>query len=160
MACVDGERFRQVQEIPARWRWLGLLGGAGGIAVFAWAAAVDPPRDAWETLAVGLVMLVLVFVVAMVAFAKLIIVVSGSVIDVRWWILLHRSIPRRDIARVAAVVYRPIREFGGWGIRFGRKGARCYSISGDRAVELTLTDGRRVLLGSLDPEPLAAAIRT
>jgi hypothetical protein len=35
-----------------------------------------------------------------------------------------------------------------------------YNVSGDRGVELTLRDGRRVMLGSQRPEELAQAIET
>ncbi|MBW8868301.1 MAG: hypothetical protein JF610_13410, partial [Acidobacteria bacterium] len=44
-----------------------------------------------------------------------------------------------------------------WGLRFGRRG-RAYSISGNRGVELTLADGRRVMIGSQRADELAAAL--
>jgi len=65
---------------------------------------------------------------------------------------------REQLRRCEATTYRPLRDFGGWGIRFGAGGTRCYSARGNRGVLLE-TDKRRVILGSQRPEELAAAIR-
>jgi hypothetical protein len=54
--------------------------------------------------------------------------------------------------------YRPIREYGGWGIRCGFKGGRAYNVKGNRGVQLVLDDGRRLLIGSQKPHELAEAI--
>ncbi len=56
--------------------------------------------------------------------------------------------------------YRPIREFGGWGIRYGGGGRKAYTVRGDCGVEFRLTSGRKVLFGSARPEEFAAAVRT
>ena len=61
------------------------------------------------------------------------------------------------IVRAEAVTYRPIRDYGGWGVRFGPKG-RAYNTHGDRGVRLEFTDGRPLLIGSQQPETLANAI--
>jgi hypothetical protein len=79
-------------------------------------------------------------------------------VRIRFFPLATRTIERSAIGEIEARTYRPIREYGGWGLRFGRRG-RAYSISGDRGVELTLTDGRRVMIGSRRAEELAEAIR-
>ena len=58
-----------------------------------------------------------------------------------------------EIAEAEVRTYRPIIEYGGWGVRFGRRG-RAFNVSGNRGVELTLTNGKRVMLGSPQPEEL------
>lgn len=68
-----------------------------------------------------------------------------------------RQIPFETIETCESVSYEPLREFGGWGIRFGWDG-RAYSVSGNGGVRLTLSDGSQVLLGSTQPETLANAI--
>lgn len=57
------------------------------------------------------------------------------------------------------IVSCPLHEVGGWGIRawFGWRRI-AYLVSGNRGVELILTDGRVVVLGSPQAEVLAAAI--
>jgi hypothetical protein len=73
--------------------------------------------------------------------------------------LSWRVIPFDSIDHVKAVVYRPLREYGGWGIRFGRKGI-AYNVSGDRGVQVTLKSGKSFLLGSLRAEELELVLRS
>ena len=53
--------------------------------------------------------------------------------------------------------YKPIREYGGWGIRYGR-GGKAYNVSGNKAVQLVLKNGKRLLIGSQRPDKLVEAI--
>ena len=62
-----------------------------------------------------------------------------------------------DIQKLEAVTYRPIMEYGGWGIRFGRKG-KAYNVSGNKGVLLTLNEGKPILIGSQNHEALCLAI--
>lgn len=71
--------------------------------------------------------------------------------------LVHRRIRYDDIEAVRPVAYRPIREFGGWGIR--RRGrTTAWTIRGNRAVAVTLRSGREVYVGSRFPQRLAGRI--
>ena len=65
-----------------------------------------------------------------------------------------RQVALADIAGVREVE-TPL--WQGWGIRRVR-GGWCYSVSGRKAVELTLKNGRRVVLGTDRPGELAAAL--
>lgn len=64
-----------------------------------------------------------------------------------------------DIADLRPERYRPLREFGGWGIR-GWGNHRALSIKGDLGLRLYLRSGQVWMLGSSDPEALARAVRT
>jgi len=64
-----------------------------------------------------------------------------------------------DIGGYELVTYRPLRDYGGWGIRSGPKG-RAYNVSGDRGVRLTLRSGKMHLIGSQKPQRLASALDT
>ncbi len=71
-----------------------------------------------------------------------------------------RRIPLDQIESAKAVTYRPIAEYGGWGIRWSfRDSSVAYSAKGNRGLEIILKDGRRVLIGSQHPEELEGAIR-
>jgi len=73
---------------------------------------------------------------------------------------LHRSfrrIPWSEIQRYEAKQYRPIREFGGWGIRWA-PGKIAYNVRGNRGVWIERTNERSVLLGSQHPDEFANAI--
>lgn len=53
--------------------------------------------------------------------------------------------------------YKPIAEYGGWGFRKGRSG-RAYNTSGNMGLQLQLSDGKRVLLGTQNPKDLKSAL--
>ena len=56
------------------------------------------------------------------------------------------------------VTYRPIADYGFWGIRSGRDGERALIARGNRGVRLELNDGTKLLIGSQRPEALALAL--
>ncbi len=98
-------------------------------------------------------------VVLIFAVTRLKVRVSPAGVEVEFRPLVHRRIPLADISTCEARVYRPIREYGGWGVRWGWKGGRAYNVSGNRGVQLSLRSGESILLGSQRAEELASAIR-
>ncbi|HUT30209.1 MAG TPA: DUF6141 family protein [Sedimentisphaerales bacterium] len=70
----------------------------------------------------------------------------------------YKKLRAGELVDCYARQYRPIREYGGWGIRCGLKGGRAYNVKGNRGVQLVLDDGRRLLIGSQKPDQLAEAI--
>lgn len=76
---------------------------------------------------------------------------------------LHRSfrhVPFADVESVTATRYEPAAYGGwGWGIRIAPGGNVAYRLSDDRGVELCLADGRRLFVGSGDPQRLRDAVR-
>jgi len=63
-----------------------------------------------------------------------------------------------DRVRAARTVeYDSLRDFGGYGIRSGRRG-QAYIARGNCGVEVELVDGGKILIGSQDPARLARQI--
>jgi hypothetical protein len=81
--------------------------------------------------------------------------------DVLWihFVLLwpERSIAWNEIQRAEAITYRPVKDFGGWGVRWAARGV-VYNARGKRGVRMVLVSGERVLVGSQRAEDLARAI--
>ncbi len=90
---------------------------------------------------------------------KLITKLDPNCLHIMFSPLRRRDIPLSDIAHWEARTYRPIRDYGGWGVRVGRRGW-AYNVSGNRGVELELTNGKKLLIGSQRSEELCAAIAT
>jgi hypothetical protein len=88
---------------------------------------------------------------------KLVTEVRSDGLYIRFFPLTHQRITFEDITRYEVRTYNPIREFGGWGIRY-RRGGKAYNVSGNRGVQLELANGKRLLIGSQRPEELAQAI--
>jgi hypothetical protein len=75
------------------------------------------------------------------------------------WIPTYRRVfAVAAVQRLEVVSYRPIADYGGWGIRRGRDGERVLNARGNRGVRLDLSDGSRLLIGSQRPEALAVAL--
>lgn len=82
---------------------------------------------------------------------------GGIVIHFRG-VPVKRFIPWNEIASVEARKYRPILEYGGWGLR-GLGKNRAYNVSGTEGLQLVFKDGRRVLVGSRMAQALEEAAR-
>ncbi len=82
--------------------------------------------------------------------------------DVRVWFgfipTYRRAYEIGAIARVEIVQYRPVADYGGWGVRHGRDGERALIARGDRGVRLHFHDGTKILIGTQRPEELALAV--
>lgn len=73
--------------------------------------------------------------------------------------LISKTIRYDQIVRTESVTYSPIREFGGWGVRWGKDGKKVWSARGSHAVVLHLRDGTRLYVGSDSPHRLEERIR-
>ena len=69
-----------------------------------------------------------------------------------------RSEEQNWLVRSVVEVYRPVLDYGGWGIRRGRDGERVLNARGDRGVRLHHFDGSKILIGSQRAEELALAV--
>jgi hypothetical protein len=137
--------FREVQRFRQPWIWALL----GGIALL---MLVLGPISWLGLLVVGAV-------AGLVYSLRLQTEVRTDGIYLQMW-PLHQSfrrIPWTKIERCEASRYRPLREFGGWGIRW-RPGKLAYNVSGTQGVRIERTDGRTVLVGSQQPGELVRAI--
>jgi hypothetical protein len=62
-----------------------------------------------------------------------------------------------EIKGFQSCTFRPLRDYGGWGIRFGNKG-KAYIVSGSRGLQLELSNGKYLLIGSQKPEELTRTL--
>lgn len=71
-----------------------------------------------------------------------------------------RSFPIKAIQSYEVRTYSPIRDYGGWGIRYGLKGT-AYNVKGNRGVLFEFEEGNKVkklMIGSQIPEKLSEAV--
>ncbi len=79
------------------------------------------------------------------------------VVQYGWTSLVRITIPLSEVQSCRPVTYRPMREFGGWGIRRDWGGRKAYTMRGNQAAEL-VTPKRTILIGSAVPDQLCAAV--
>jgi hypothetical protein len=167
--CDSTCRFREEQRFNQWW----LYAMTGTVAVVATALFGygmfqqlvrgqpwgDRPMSDTALALLGPLFILLVWSVALLLrWISLQVEVRKSSVFIRFRPFVHREILFRDIRQCDARTYRPIREYGGWGIRAGRRGT-AYNVSGNRGVQLELVNSKPVLIGSQRAEELAQAIQ-
>jgi hypothetical protein len=106
----------------------------------------------------------LLYLVLAVAFALLNggmrAVVTRENIKVRLGLVGWRvlKIQNSEIIAVEIMEFSPLKDFGGYGIRFG-KGMFAFYLKGTRGVKITLKNGMKYLIGSDHPEQMEAVIK-
>jgi hypothetical protein len=156
--------FHEKQYFRQPWIWLLLLGIAG-LSIYSVVQQIiiglpfgnNPVPD---------YMVIIIAIVFGVGFPVLFfavnleIVVKGDGVYYRF-LPFHRS-PRKigfeEISSYEVRTYSALREYGGWGIRYGAAG-RALNVSGNRGVQFCLAGGKRILLGSQRADEMATAIR-
>ena len=158
--------FREVQPFRQLWIWVIVV----AIASLIWYALVQQlllGSPVGENPMPDLVLVIfwLVFGIgfpALFVSSRLVTEVRIDGIYIRY-IPFHRSFRRigfEQMRRHEVRTYRPLAEYGGWGIRYGFKGkGRAYNVSGNRGVQIELSNGKRLLIGSQRPEDLVRAIQ-
>lgn len=165
ISSPDSIYFREVQRFRQIWMWL-LVGLVAGVS---WYGAIvqllykrpfgdNPAPDS---------LLVIIWVVFGLGFPllfysiRLETEVRSDGVYVRFFPLSRsfQRFGRENIEKCEVATYRPLRDYGGYGIRYSSQG-KAYNVSGNQGVRLHLREGRPLLIGSQMPEHLASAVRS
>ena len=157
-------QFREIQQFKQRLLWILLLGTSVFVVTFFGYGMIKQIvfRQMWGSRPMSNIALAIVgpgimlFVIGLTYLfysLKLITEVRNDGLYIRFFPLSHRIIPFENIKSCEVRTYSPIKEYGGWGIRYGRKG-KAYNVSGNSGVQLELSEGKPLLIGSQKPEEL------
>lgn len=159
-ATANDTLFEEEQSFRQRWLWGLLIFAVLGLsACFAFVLVLALPNADRLILPGAIALGVEIAVAVFLAMLRLRVRVDAGHLHVRFVPLVRKDIPLDEIATWEVRTYRPILEYGGWGVRYSLRKGTAYNVSGNRGVQLVLTNGKRVLIGSQRPEELAAAIR-
>lgn len=163
--------LREEQRWRSAWAvWLlapaGLfLTGVFGYAIFR-QVFCDAPFDPRPLVSIAIG--IYIVLMALLGCSLLWLAVSGGLItEVREDALYVRHypltrwhcFPYKHITHCEARHYRPVAEYGGWGVRYGfLGGGKAYNVSGNEGVQLEFADGTKLLIGSLLANEVATAI--
>ncbi|TQD26154.1 DUF6141 family protein [Methanolobus vulcani] len=160
---ADSVIFREVQKFRQIWLLALLLVTTG----LTWYGAIEqlvygrpfgsnPASD--EGMLAILIGMGIIFPIFMLSI-RLVFVVRNSGLYLKFFPfhLSFKHFPFSDIISAEVVRYRPLRDYGGWGIRYGRNG-KAYNISGNKGLMLEFRNGKRLLLGSQEPDVLKMSI--
>ncbi len=127
-----------------------IVGAMGGIAILAILTLVG-----FRGISPVVITIYLVVLVILTCFAFLATELQGPLLRSFFGFgLIHRSIALSDI-REARSMTNPW--YSGWGIRWRPGGYWLWNVSGYRAVELVFNNGKRIRIGTDEPEDLIQA---
>ena len=145
----DHTRFVEVQyfwQQPLAWIvWI------IAVLLLYWLKSADLIEQTFAFIAILFVLGILLIVF----FTRLTTEIGVEGISYRMWPFHKKSrlIEWSDIEHAEVRQYKPIREYGGWGMRFGMHG-RAYNIKGNMGLQIKLTSGQSILLGTQRPDEI------
>lgn len=157
--------FTEVQRFRQWWVWLLVLFVAG----IAWYGAIQQivlKQPFGNNPAPDAVMIMIwaifgVFLPVLFYSLKLVTEVRYDGLYIRFFPLQFHShkISYEEIKTYEIRTYSALKEYGGYGIRYGKNG-KAYNISGNRGVQFEFLDGKRLLIGTQRPEELIQTLDT
>ena len=152
-------QFVEVQRFNQVWLWALLL----GIFIFPLWKIIEDLRgnisliNSFSWIFLGGMSLFLLFFYKI----KLTTVITEQDISIRFN-LLHRkpkTIAWNEVQKAEIVTYKPIMDYGGWGIKYGGLNTIAYNVSGNKGLQLYLKNGKKILIGTQKPEELQNIIK-
>lgn len=64
-----------------------------------------------------------------------------------------------EVASIEVRKYSPIKEYGGWGFRYGFKNGKAYNVSGNMGLQMVLKNGDKILIGTQKSEELETYLK-
>lgn len=113
----------------------------------------------WSANLFGVGFIIIGIAIMLFTFGGQRLMITRPELSVRWGALGLRVLRLKttEIASTEFMEFSPLRDFGGYGIRFGR-GMKAYYLRGNLGVKVVMTDGKKYLLGSDNPERLVAVL--
>jgi len=163
--------FSEEQRFTQKWLWL-LIIGATLISVVPTIVGIysqEILKKPWgnnpaNTLALLLILFFEIFLMGgiILLFIKMRLKVEIKT-DSLWFSLpplarKWRCIKNEEIERFEVRKYRPVGEYGGWGIK-GNNRNKAYNISGNVGLQLYLKNGRKILFGTQEGQSIEYAMK-
>lgn len=157
--------FKEVQRFRQWWVWLLVLFVAG----MAWYGGVQQivlKKPFGNNPAPDSVMIVIwaifgVLFPVLFLSLKLVTDVRNDRLYVRLFPLQFHvhEISYAEIKTYEIRTYSAMKEYGGYGIRYGVKG-KAYNVSGNKGIQFEFLDGKRLLIGTQRPEEFRQALES
>jgi hypothetical protein len=151
---IEIQRFNQ-------WWIVALLIGVWvvttGMALYQWITGIpvgDHPMSD-QQLVVPVILVTIVFAFLLSSRLKTKIDFQGIHVSFYPFIWKERTFLWEELASVSVREYRPIAEYGGWGLRgFGKN--RAWNVRGNQGIQLVFKSGKKLLIGTQKPKEAAA----
>jgi len=120
----------------------------------------DKPMSDTGFIIFTVVLTLLMAVVAFLVFAsKLNTSVRHDGIHLSFFPFFKKRVIAKDrIERFEVRKYRPIMEYGGYGLRYSLRNGRAYNMKGNTGLQLYLVDGKKILVGTQRSDAIKRAM--
>src|SRR4030042_7172884 len=156
--------FHEEQDYRGTWMYYLVMGiSILTIFLFVWALyqqlylgmplGENPASDKVLMIISMFAILIMVSIIWLIAYMKLIVKVNRENIYIRYYPFIKKTIPFSIIKSFELRTYRPIIEYGGWGIRVGLflKG-NAYNVKGNVGMQLYFQNRKPLLIGTQNGE--------
>ncbi|MEY4987653.1 MAG: hypothetical protein RL567_1432 [Bacteroidota bacterium] len=150
------EEYKETQRFTQWWLWLVLMGSWGAMI---YSLFTNKPSSEIAYIVSGVIMCALPILFWQM---RLMTRISDEGIYVRF-IPFHfkeQFYPWDSIESAQVRTYSPLKEYGGWGIKYGFNGqGKVYNVSGNEGLQLVFKSGEKLLIGTQKPAEIQASIR-
>ena len=164
--------FKEEQKFRQPWIWLLIIPISSSGAIFMGFGMVkqliqsepfgDNPVPDVALLIIGIFSILLMIGITMLFYTmKMVVEIRSSGIYFRYPPMINKfkKIGKEEIKHFEVREYKPIREYGGYGIKTGpTKFGRAYNVQGKIGLQLYLIDSRKVLFGTQRKDAIASAM--
>ena len=156
--------FKEEQKFtqPFLWMFMIVLAGIWGWMVYRQFVTGKPvgdePMTLGEILMAGFIPAAILIIFALL---KLETEITSDEIHYRFkpFQRKFKTIRKAEIKEWHVQQYKPMRDYGGWGIRLGLAArGTAYNVKGDKGARFILHSGRQFLLGTQQPDAMKAAL--
>jgi len=164
--------YREIQRFSSPWVWILLITVLAAslvptlTALYRQIVLDNPfgrkPLSGNELLIIIVVQIVL-YVLIVFLFKKMKLVTEVKDDGFYYWyppfINKVKRIGKEEIEKYEVRQYKPIREYGGWGVRQGiGKAGTAFNVSGKTGLQFVLKNGKKILFGTLRGDALQRAM--
>lgn len=150
--------FQEKQRFKQIWIWLLLIGiNAQFVFAIIYQIFLGHPfgNNPMSNMGIAISFIISITLSVLFYFLHLETRIDSKGISVRFFPFHKQFIvySRKNIKNAYVRTYKPLREFGGWGLRGG-----AYNVSGNKGLQIEFTDGNKFLIGTNKPEEIQEAI--
>lgn len=157
--------FSEKQKFKQWWLWLLIIGINGFLLYGAFAQiAGGQPFGSKPISNTGLVIITgsMLLLTLLMANLRLETMIKNDGIYVRFFPfhLKFKHYNWEKLTKSYVRQYSPVKEFGGWGLRFGLFGkGTAFNVSGNQGLQLEFSNKKKLLIGTNKPDELSAVLK-
>jgi hypothetical protein len=139
--------YKEIQRFNQWWVWLLLTVVFLSTIIPIIVLSTENGFDKSFSWALVVPVLLTVGVIVLLYFLRLETTIDARGIHYKFFPFSEKTIPWQEMDECYVRQYSPLREYGGWGIRFGFSG-KAYNVKGNKGIQVKLKSGKKILFGT------------